>query len=147
MHIDLDHLCDFVGQGGTIKDYALAADVTAYKLHTWINADPDRRKAVDAARATYGQTLAGEMLAIADDGTADKYIDGNGNEKTDFEVVARSKLRVATRQWLAEKYAPVMFGAKTTTELTGPGGGPVQVKRFDMTDEDLAKLAAAGRLA
>lgn len=93
-----------------------------------------RRVAADTTlQALYAEAMAAradkyaeETIDIADDGLNDTYIDDQGNVKTDTDVIARSKLRVAARQWYAAKIAPKKYGDKQTTELTGPNGGPVE---------------------
>ena len=64
------------------------------------------------AREAQADKLAEEALQIADDGRSDTYVDGDGNVKTDTEVIQRSKLRVDTRKWLASKMAPKKYGDK-----------------------------------
>ena len=53
-----------------------------------------------------------EILEIADEGTNDTYIDENGNERTDHDVIARSRLRVDTRKWMLSKVLPKVYGDK-----------------------------------
>ena len=95
------------------------------------------------AREAQADKLAEEALQIADDGRSDTYVDGDGNVKTDTEVIQRSKLRVDTRKWLASKMAPKKYGDKVAI-----GGaddlGPVQTVTKEMTDAERAvRLARA----
>ena len=89
------------------------------------------------AREAQADKLAEEALQIADDGRSDTYVDGDGNVKTDTEVIQRSKLRVDTRKWLASKMAPKKYGDKVAI-----GGaddlGPVQTVNREMTDAERA---------
>jgi hypothetical protein len=78
------------------------------------------------AMSARADKYAEETIDIADDGRNDTYEDDNGNTRTDMDVVSRSKLRVAARQWYAAKIAPKKYGDKVTQELTGPNGGPVE---------------------
>lgn len=56
---------------------------------------------------------AEEVVEISDDGSNDTYIDPNtGQEKTNAEVVARSRLRVDTRKWMLSKVLPKVYGDK-----------------------------------
>ena len=45
----------------------------------------------------------------------------------DATAVARNRLRVDARKWLASKMAPKKYGDKLQTELTGANGGSIQV--------------------
>lgn len=64
-----------------------------------------------------------DMLEIADDGTRDTYVDAEGNERTDQDVIARSRLRVDTRKWMLARMAPKKYGERITQEHTGDAFG------------------------
>ncbi|MBV5333021.1 terminase small subunit protein, partial [bacterium] len=55
---------------------------------------------------------AEEIIEISDDGSQDTYIDNNGNERTNNEVVARSRLRTDSRKWMLSKVLPKVYGDK-----------------------------------
>jgi hypothetical protein len=76
--------------------------------------------------------MAEEILEIADDGTNDTYKDDNGNERTDQEVIGRSRLRVDARKWLLAKMLPKKYGDKIQQEVSGPDGEPlvVEIRRY-----------------
>lgn len=85
------------------------------------------------ARALY---LAEELVDIADDGTND-WITRQNSDGEDYEVpnnehIQRSRLRVDTRKWLLSKLMPKVYGDKITNELTGPDGGPVDIKQIEL---------------
>lgn len=52
---------------------------------------------------------ADKCLEIADDGSNDTYFDDDGNERTDYDVINRSKLRVDTRKWFLSRMLPKRF--------------------------------------
>ena len=54
--------------------------------------------------------MADQIQAIADDGSNDTYIDGDGKTKVDYDNIQRSKLRVDTRKWLMSKLLPKKYG-------------------------------------
>ena len=70
--------------------------------------------------------MADETLEIADDGSNDTYKTDEGQEATNHDVIARSRLRVDTRKWLLSKALPKVFGDKIVQEHTGADGGPIQ---------------------
>jgi hypothetical protein len=80
--------------------------------------------------------MAEEIVEISDEGKRDTYIDAYGNERTDYDVIARSKLRVDTRKWLLAKMLPKVYGDRIAQDVT--------VGMGEMTDEQLN--AAAGRI-
>ena len=82
--------------------------------------------------------MADEIMNIADDGTND-WIEQNGDEaartayKYNGEAVARSRLRVDARKWVAAKLLPKKYGEKVDVAHYGPDGGPVEFVIRDMT--------------
>ena len=104
----------------------------------WLDGSkPEFSEQYARAREAQADKLAEEILAIADDGRSDTYLDADGNEKTDSEVIQRSKLRVEARKWLASKMAPKKYGDKL-----GIGGAdgldPVQSVTRELTDAERA---------
>lgn len=69
------------------------------------------------AREAQADTLADEIIDIADDGTNDTYEDEEGNVRTDHDVIARSRLRVDARKWIASKLKPKKYGDKIQTDV------------------------------
>jgi hypothetical protein len=64
------------------------------------------------AKMQQAEIMAEEILDIADDDSQDVRHDKDGNEICNSEFVARSRLRVDTRKWLASKLAPKIYGDK-----------------------------------
>jgi hypothetical protein len=80
------------------------------------------------AREAMADAMSEEILDIADDGRNDTYTTEDGQERTNWDVIGRSKLRVDARKWLLSKVAPRKYGERVTQEHTGAGGdGPVQI--------------------
>lgn len=83
------------------------------------------------ARQLGYERLAEEILDISDDSSGDVMIDKDGNELTDHERIARSKLRVDSRKWLLSKMLPKTFGDRLAH--TGADGGSLVVTIKDYT--------------
>ena len=83
------------------------------------------------AREEQAHVFMSEAVEIADDGRND-WVERQGKNGTfialNDEAVQRSRLRVDTRFKAAAKIAPKIYGDKITTEVSGPDGGPVEVK-------------------
>lgn len=62
------------------------------------------------AKLIQADLLAEECLDISDDSSNDTNIDRHGNETLNGEWVARSRLRVDTRKWMASKLLPKQYG-------------------------------------
>lgn len=74
------------------------------------------------AREAQMEQMGAELLEIADDGSNDTYKDDEGNERTDHDVINRSRLRVDTRKWLMSKLAPKKYGDKLDLNHGGSVG-------------------------
>jgi hypothetical protein len=78
------------------------------------------------AREIGYMAMADEALEIADDGRNDTYKTEEGQEATNHDVIARSRLRVDTRKWLLSKALPKVFGDKIVQEHVGKDGGAIE---------------------
>lgn len=123
-----DVICERIADGeslrGICKDEDMPNKATVFK---WLAARKEFSDQYARARESQAETMADEILAIADDGLNDTYLDDDGNERTNHDVIARSRLRVDARKWLASKLAPKKYGDKVTQEHTGADGGPLDL--------------------
>jgi Bacteriophage Sf6, terminase small subunit-like len=79
-------------------------------VRKWTREDPDGFGAqYTQARLLGYQTLADELLEIADDGRND-WLEREGVPVINGEAIARSRLRVDTRKWLLAKALPKIYG-------------------------------------
>ena len=138
-------VCTHIADGKSLRVIAAMEGMPAQStIMAWLDGSrPEFSEQYARAREAQADKLAEEALQIADDGHSDTYVDGDGNVKTDTEVIQRSKLRVDTRKWLASKMAPKKYGDKVAI-----GGaddlGPVQTVTKEMTDAERAvRLARA----
>ena len=60
--------------------------------------------------------LAEEIISISDNSTHDTVYDQDGNAKCNNEWIARSRLRVDSRKWIASKMLPKLYGDKVQNE-------------------------------
>ena len=123
-----DRICIEIADGRSLR--SICRDPGAPRINTvmrWLadGTNADFRQQYARAREVQADRLAEEILEIADDGSNDTYIDENGNARTDQDVIARSRLRVDARKWLAAKMAPKKYGDKLLAEHTGADGGPI----------------------
>jgi hypothetical protein len=74
------------------------------------------------------QLRADELLEIADDASNDwmdvETTSGRIGRTLDHEHVKRSEVRIKTRMWLMQRYAPKVFGERLT--LTDADGGSLK---------------------
>lgn len=109
-----DAICERIAQGDSLRailrdDESLPASSTVFK---WLNDVESFSEQYARAREAQADVLFDEILTIADDGRNDSYKDEDGNPRTDHDVIARSKLRVDARKWMAGKLRPKKYGDK-----------------------------------
>lgn len=134
---------DAIADCCTLQAIADCATVSKTTLITWLTQYPDQYA---RAREAQADKMAEDILQIADDGARDTYVDSEGVERTDQDVIARSRLRVEARKWLAGKMAPKRYGDKVEATLQGPDGGAIQMQhKFIMSADDLVKKIRGGK--
>src|SRR5574340_1363106 len=128
--VGIDGICARTADCVPMRTIASDIGVSWATLAAYINATPERIEQYARAREAQADKLAEDILAIADDGLRDTYVDENGNTRTDQDVIARSRLRVDARKWLASKMAPKKYGDKTEAEVKHSGSFEVtHIKR------------------
>lgn len=104
----LNSICKEQGQPGITAVYA------------WLLRHENFAKMYARAREEQADTLADEIVAIADDGSNDTSVDENGFERTNQENIQRSKLRVDARKWVAAKLKPRKYGERVMGDPDNP---------------------------
>lgn len=133
----MDYVCDALvtssrGLGSIIKsgEEKFKTFPTYSTIMKWLSEEEGLSDRYARAKEAQADFMADEMLDIADDGRNDwmKRHQANGEsvEVVNSEVIQRSKIRIDTRKWLASKLKPKKYADKVQTEISGPGGGPVE---------------------
>ena len=100
-----------IEEGRAIRNILIPKDMPdAVTFYKWIDKDKDKFKRYARACEARADAMVEDMIKIADDGLNDTYKDSEGNVRVDHDVIARSKLRVDTRKWLASKLKPKKYG-------------------------------------
>jgi hypothetical protein len=85
-------------------------------VYRWLANHEDFCEQYARAKEDQADTLADDIIDIADDGSND-YVtktreDGSTYETVDYDHIARSRLRVDSRKWIAAKLKPKKYGEK-----------------------------------
>jgi hypothetical protein len=127
-------ICERLMAGESLRKICTDADMpTQSTVYRWLDQFEPFQEQYARAREIQADTLADQILDIADDGSNDTYpVDDTGATGTNHDVIARSRLRVDARKWMASKLAPKKYGEKLQQEVTGGDGGPlvVEIVRF-----------------
>lgn len=126
--IGIEAICERVAECETLQSIADGAGVSKGSLIAWLGGHADQ---YTRAREAQADKLAEDILQIADDGKRDTYIDLDGNERTDQDVIGRSRLRVDARKWLAGKMAPKKYGDKLDLDAKHSGTVIFQIAPLD----------------
>ena len=109
-----DEICVRIAEGESLrkicKDDKMPSLVSVWK---WLNNSEELVKQYTRAREEQAETFVDEILEIADENKDDTSIDENGKLIINQEVIARSRLRVDSRKWIASKLKPIRFGDYT----------------------------------
>lgn len=79
-------------------------------IRRWCLKYPQFRSQYAQAKSLQIETLIDEIIDIADDATYDTIVNEQGKQVCNSELIARSKIRIDTRKWLASKLAPKLYG-------------------------------------
>ncbi len=82
-----------------------------FTVNLWRYKYPEFSTRYAQAKLMQADLLAEECLDIADDDSCDTKINFDGEEIANNEFIARSRLRIDTRKWLAAKLLPKQYGA------------------------------------
>ena len=118
------------------EDDNMPSTQTFYK---WIDEDGIKSKQYARACEVRADAIFDDIIDIADDSSGDKKVVESG-EVIDSEFVARSRIRIDARKWIASKLNPKKYGDKT--DITSGGekitnvAPPIKVTIVKPTDED-----------
>ena len=137
-----DRICDRIADGESLRDICKGEDMpNKGKFFYWLANDKALADQYAKAKEAQAEFMADEIMNIADDGTND-WIEQRGDDgaikayRLNGEAVARSRLRVDARKWVAAKLLPKKYGEKVDVAHSGPDGGPVEFVIRDMTAKD-----------
>jgi hypothetical protein len=109
-----DHICELVSSTGhgLTKLCKLNPELPSKEtIRRWRYRVPSFRVQYAQAKLTQADILAEECLDIADEDYGDTKINPvSGEEVCNTEFIARSRLRIDTRKWLAAKLLPRQYG-------------------------------------
>lgn len=132
-------ICEEIVNGKSLRAICRQDNMPALStVFLWLSKEKSFSDQYARAKEEQAELLADEIVQIADDGLNDTYVDENGNRRTDQDVIARSRLRVDARKWVASKLKPKKYGDFQRTESS------VEMhvtNATDLTDDQLAAIA------
>lgn len=83
-------------------------------IYQWLANKPDFADKYARAKKCQIETFIDDILEIADDSSQDQMVNEQGSPVCRSEHIARSRLRIDTRKWLASKLVPKVYGSSKT---------------------------------
>ncbi len=134
-----DEICDRLTNGQSLRRIALDGYMPAAStIFKWLAENPAFAEQYARAREAQADTLADEIVDIADDSERDTITTEDGREIVDTEWISRSKLRVDARKWVASKLKPKKYGDK----LDHTSGGESMGEMFERVEAARRRLLA-----
>lgn len=126
-------ICERIANGDSAKEACKALKVNEGTLYEWLKKDAAFQERYAHARERQADKYASEIVAIADELQVEAHYQGE-DVKLDVSSasVARNRLRVDARKWVASKLAPKKYGEKL--EVAGDAESPLTVVVRKLTD-------------
>ena len=112
-------------------------------FYKWLREYPDFAEEYRIATELRADVLVDEMMDIADDDSLDIIIDTEADEgarvKADQIKVARAKVKIDTRKWVAARMAPRKYGnnVKVEAENKHDHSGGIDIRIVDYSEAEL----------
>ena len=112
-----DSICEGVAEGKSLSKISKELNIKPRNVFNWFRSNDEFLQNYTRAKEEQAELFAEEIIEIADDNERDRYSDSeDGFTKIDHDVIARSRLRVDARKWVASKLKPKKYGDRITTE-------------------------------
>jgi hypothetical protein len=127
-----DTICIRISEGKSLREILKGEGMPAQSsVYEWLIAHPHFAEQYSRAREEQAETLADEIIAIADEmpeiiAVTDKKTGALIEHKLDGAFLLWQKNRIEARKWTAMKLKPKKYGDKVT--LGGAPGEPVEHK-------------------
>lgn len=114
-----DEICQRLADGESLRSICLGDGMPRQStVFRWLAAREEFREQYVRAREAQAEYLADQIIEIADDSANDYEMTEDG-PRVNHEIVARSRLRVDARKWVASKLKPKVYGDKVEHEHGG----------------------------
>lgn len=102
-------LCEWITNGHSLSSWCRQTGRSAFVVYGWMRSESDFARRYAQAHEDRTDTMADDLLEIADD------VAGTDS----IAAVQAAKLRIETRKWIAAKLKPQRYGEKQMVETSG----------------------------
>lgn len=114
-----DRICAWIADGNSARSACVEFGFAMSTLFKWLRDRPQFSEQYARACEARADTLAEEIIEIADDSSRDWSKDDEGNDVFNHEHVQRDRLRVDARKWAAARMNPRKWGDRQQVEHSG----------------------------
>lgn len=122
-----EKICELIASGMSLRTVCSQDGMpSAVTVCKWLSENEEFSKQYARAREDQAASFADEIISIAD------------SVEPDSAAVAKAKLQIDSRKWLAAKMAPKKYGDKVEQQITGNLAIQADVKLSDLflSDEE-----------
>ena len=106
-------ICSQLSEGTSLNRICKSDNMPSKStVYNWLADNEKFLELYNTAREDQADTLADELIEIADNTTGE---------------TQRDRLRVDARKWIASKLKPKRYGDKVEQTIAGVGGGPLEI--------------------
>lgn len=136
-----DEICERLLDGDSLRTICASEDMPARStVMRWLGLHKEFSDQYARTKQEQAEALADEIVDIADEEHLSLKLGEKGEAAIyvyDSTAVARNRLRVDARKWVAAKLLPKKYGERSQMELSGPNGGAVEtVTRVVLTSDE-----------
>jgi hypothetical protein len=112
-------ICDKIeNEGLPISRILNQENMPSYStFYIWLNDDETKSKRYARATEVRAEKIFDEILDISDSQEGDVYIDKDGKECINHNIINRARLRVDARKWILSKMNPKKFSDKSQQDI------------------------------
>lgn len=141
-----DTICERLMSGESLqsicREETMPGRTTVFR---WLVADETFRDMYARAREEQAESFVDEIVSISDEGETKTIVGDDGTSMVVFDstAVARNRLRIDARKWVAIKLKPRKYGDRIELEHSGS----IEKKPDDWLESRIAELVAKAGIA
>jgi hypothetical protein len=116
-----DKICAALAEGKPMTKVAPELDVGLPTVYRWLAENPEFRDRYARAREDQADTLADDILSIADEDPKILFDEIKGEDvyRVDGAAVQHQRNRIEARKWIASKLKPKKYGERQQIDVDG----------------------------
>jgi len=106
-----DNICQEIENGRSLRSILRREDMPSSRtISKWLKEDDEKVKQYAYAMEQRAEMIFEDILLIADDNSNDTYVNEDGIELINHDVINRAKLRIDARKWILAKMVAKKYG-------------------------------------